>query len=89
MLPFIFTALGVSVGTIGGVWAVSIFQGMAGHDAVAIYAALVAGAPGFAAFLSGLLLIAVGSVLHHLARIERNTGDTAAAMVELLNRNPR
>jgi hypothetical protein len=88
MMAGIFTALGVLVGAAGALWAGPVLQNLGSHHAsIEIYTAVVTAAPGLWVIAFGLVLIAIGSLLHHLDRIERNTALTVRAFSALIDRN--
>lgn len=84
-MPMIFTVLGAIVTSIGALWIALVLRNLPAAEA-AVLAGWLAAAPGFSVVMSGLLLLAIGQVLHRLAQIARNTGDTADALEALVKR---
>ncbi|KRA42062.1 hypothetical protein [Devosia sp. Root635] len=94
-MSYVFSLLGWVTIIAGGAWVGLTVRAMRSIDQTAPYSgaaslgAVMAVAPGFGLMFSGLLLLAIGAVVYRLARIDRNTADTADLLERLIPKKPQ
>lgn len=94
LMSVVFSALGWLAIVLGGGWVVLAANaarsrgpdGSAGP--IPTMAAAMVMTPGFGLMFAGLLLLAIGAVLWHLGRIDRNTADAADLLERLIPKKP-